>query len=412
MGRVAEVFKAKTLDKLEGTTAIGHVRYSTSGDSLLANAQPISIHSHFGEIALGHNGNLVNVGALREDLEHSGSVFQSTTDSEVILHLLARSQRVDLVDGLIEALWQVKGAYPLVMLTEEMMIGVRDPQGFRPLSIGTLDGATVLTSETCALDLIDATLEREVEPGEMVILSSKGLTSYKPFTRKPPRFCVFEYIYFARPDSIIMDRSVHEARKELGRRLAVEQPATADLVVPVPDSGVFAAMGYAEASNIPFDFALIRNHYVGRTFIEPRQSIRDFGVKLKLNPVREMIDGKRVVLIDDSIVRGTTSRKIVRMVRQAGAREVHLRISCPPTVSPCYYGIDTPNREELIAARNSVEEIARYIEADSLGYLTVEGMEDAIGLSDRPFCNACFTEDYPVGIAEPAQLRLFAKEQR
>ena len=395
MGQVARIFNKRMLRRLKGDLAIGHVRYSTAGNSTLVNAQPFLIDSFKGEIGVAHNGNLVNACALREGLEREGSIFRTSSDTEVILHLIARSKMQNLEAAIVDALKQVEGAYSLIFIARDRIIGVRDPRGFRPLSVGRLGEATILSSESCALDLIDASFERDIEPGEMVVIDRTGLKSYRPFPAQPVSQCIFEYVYFSRPDSLVFGRSVHEVRKRLGRMLAKEQPVDADVVVPIPDSGVYAALGFSEESKIPLEFGLVRNHYVGRTFIEPRQSIRHFGVKLKLNPVRTLLKDKRVVLIDDSIVRGTTSRKIVSMVRSTGAREVHMRISCAPTVGPCYYGVDTPRRSELIASSHNVDEIRRYIRADSLGYLSLEGMYHAVG-EGRSFCTACYTNQYPV----------------
>ena len=396
MGHVGKVFTKSHLERLVGSMAIGHVRYSTAGESKLINAQPLRIESHRGEMAIGHNGNLVNAAQVRGDLERSGSIFQTTSDTEVILHLIALSKKASLEEAIVDALSHMEGAYSLVFLFPGKLIAVRDPRGFRPLSLGRLGSATLVTSESCALDLIDAEFVRDITPGEMVVVSEDGIASYHPFPAVTHAPCIFEYVYFARPDSLLYGRSVNVVRKRLGRELAREQPAEADLVVPVPDSGVSAALGFAEESSLPFEFGLVRNHYVGRTFIEPRQSIRHFGVKLKLNPVRNLIIGKRIVLVDDSIVRGTTSRKIVSMVRAAGAKEVHVRISCPPTTGPCHYGIDTPRRSELIASSHSVEEIRKYIQADSLGYLSRDGMYRAVGDLQADFCDACYTGNYPV----------------
>jgi amidophosphoribosyltransferase len=395
MGQVARIFNKRMLRRLKGDLAIGHVRYSTAGNSSLVNAQPFLIDSFKGEIGVAHNGNLVNAFALRETLEREGSIFRTSSDTEVILHLIARSKNSNLEAAIVDALKQVEGAYSLIFIARDRIIGVRDPRGFRPLSLGRLAESTILSSESCAFDLIDATFERDIEPGEMVVIDRAGLKSYRPFPAQPTSQCIFEYVYFSRPDSLVFGRSVHEVRKRLGRMLAKEQPVDADVVVPIPDSGVYAALGFSEQSRIPLEFGLVRNHYVGRTFIEPRQSIRHFGVKLKLNPVRALLKDKRIVLIDDSIVRGTTSRKIVSMVRSAGAREVHMRISCAPTVGPCYYGVDTPRRSELIASSHNVDEIRRYIRADSLGYLSLEGMYQAVG-EGRSFCTACYTNQYPV----------------
>ena len=412
MGLVNDVFNDARLDGLVGDRAMGHVRYSTAGDTVAANAQPILIECHRGPIALGHNGNIVNAGILRHELEAAGSIFQSTSDTEVILHLYARSHRETLEDAIAASLSKVMGAFSLLFLTPDAMVAARDPWGFRPLVIGRLEGAYVVSSETCALDLIDAEYVREVEPGELVVIDRNGLRSFHPFPPEPVRQCVFEHIYFARPDSQVFGSNVHGTRQRLGRQLARESPADADIVVPVPDSGMGAALGYSEESGLPFQWGLIRNHYVGRTFIEPKQSIRSFGVKIKLNPVRTVLEGKRVVLIDDSIVRGTTSRKIVGMVRDAGAREVHLRISSPPTMGPCYYGIDTPSRTELIASTSSVEDIRTSVGADSLAYLSHEGLLAAVGdPAGNRHCTACFSGKYPVAVSqtEDWQLKLFEK---
>jgi len=414
MGLVADVFKSDEIfERLPGRSAIGHVRYSTAGGNDFKNCQPIMVDYSRGSIAIAHNGNLVNAQELRNRLEQSGSIFSTTADTETIIHLIARAQSDSLVERVCEALHQVKGAYSLVFLTETRLVAVRDPSGFRPLSLGKLDGAFVVSSESCAFDLIEAEYIREIEPGEIIVVDKTGMKSYFPFkeTRNTP--CIFEYIYFARPDSRIFDRMVYPVRKEFGHQLAREFPVDADLVMAVPDSGVPAAMGYAEESGIPFELGLIRNHYVGRTFIEPQQSIRHFGVKLKLNPVREVIAGKRVVVVDDSIVRGTTSRKIVKMIRNAGAKEVHVRISSPPTSYPCFYGIDTPSRKELISASHTIEEITRYITADSLGYLSREGMHAVVqkfGAGKVSFCDACFSGEYPVKfprLKDDKQLGLF-----
>jgi amidophosphoribosyltransferase len=396
MGLVADVFSEKTLARLPGRHAIGHVRYSTSGASELRNAQPFCATTDAGPVALAHNGNLVNAGAIRRELEGRGSIFSTTADSEVIVHLLARSREPTLEERLLDALSRVKGAFSLVMLTRDALIAVRDPWGFRPLTLGHLDGAWVLASETCALDLIGARFERDLEPGEVVVVRRGRLRTLRPFARSPERFCIFEYIYFARPDSNLLGHNVYEFRKQLGRLLAREHPAQADMVVPVLDSGNAAALGFAEESGIPYDTALIRNHYVRRTFIEPAQSIRHFGVKVKHNAIRRFVAGKRVVLVDDSIVRGTSLLKLVTMMRDAGAREVHVRISAPPTIGPCYYGIDTPTREELIASRHDPEEIRAIIGADSLGYLSLEGLRRLGAGLKRGFCDACFSDEYPV----------------
>ena len=396
MGQVADIFNNTALDYLQGAIAIGHTRYSTSGDSALANAQPLTVDCNKGAIAIGHNGNLVNAASIRSRLEGNGSIFQTSSDTEVILHLLAQSRAELLPDALTETLQQIEGAYSLVLLTRDSLYAVRDPWGFRPLSMGELPGGGVaFASETCAFDLIGARYLRDVEPGEWVRVTSEGVETRRFADPRPHRHCIFEHVYFARPDSLVFGRSVQQSRERMGRILAKEAPVEADLVVPVPDSGVAAALGFSAESGIPFRFGLIRNHYVGRTFIEPSQQIRDFGVKLKLNPVRSMLVGQRVVLVDDSIVRGTTSRKIVRLIRDAGAAEVHLRISCPPTISPCYYGVDTPSKKELVGARMSVEEIRQFIEADSLAYLSLEGLDRAVENTGDSYCKACYTGNYP-----------------
>jgi amidophosphoribosyltransferase len=396
MGYVADVFDGETLGTLPGPLAIGHVRYSTAGESKLLNAQPILIDCAHGQIALCHNGNIVNARELRDDLVRQGSIFQSNSDTEVILHLYARSKARSVDDAIVESVAQIQGAFSLVMLTKDRLIAVRDPHGFRPLALGRIEDAWVVCSETCAMDLIGATYERDVEPGEILIISAEGVKSIKPFPPAPLSHCIFEHVYFARPDSYVFGRSVNEVRTELGRVLAREQPVEADVVVPVPDSGVCAAMGFHEASGVPLRMGLIRNHYVGRTFIQPQQSIRHFGVKVKLNPVRSILAGKRVILVDDSIVRGTTSRKIVRMVRAAGAKEVHVRISCPPTISPCFYGVDTPRKSELIGATHTIEEIREFLEADSVGYLSLEGLLSAVKDQKSAYCTSCYTGVYPV----------------
>jgi amidophosphoribosyltransferase len=400
MGEVEEIFTPPVLAELPGSLAIGHTRYSTAGDKALLNAQPIVIDCNKGKVALGHNGNLTNAAEWRRKLEHRGSIFQTNSDTEVIVHLLARSQARNLSGALGDALNQVEGAYSLLVLTTDELIAVRDPRGFRPLNLGKLGDAWLVASETCAFDLLNAQYVREVEPGEMVRISRSGIESIHFAPEKPRQQCIFEHVYFARPDSIIFGRSVNQSREGLGRTLAREHPASADIVVPVPDSGVPAAVGYALESRIPFRMGLIRNHYIGRTFIEPSQAIRNFGVKLKLNPVRSLIEGQRVVLVDDSIVRGTTSRKIVRMVREAGAREVHVRISCPPTISPCYYGVDTPTREELIASSSTPGEICKFIGADSLGYVSLAGLREAVNDSKGNYCTSCYTGVYPTDLVQ------------
>jgi amidophosphoribosyltransferase len=400
LGHVQEIFTPDVIAQLPGPAAIGHTRYSTAGDTSLMNAQPVVIDCNKGKLALGHNGNLTNALEVRRRLEHRGSIFQSTSDTEVIVHLIARSSARNLSGAIADALNQVEGAYSLLLLTRDEIYAIRDPRGFRPLCLGRLNGAWVAASETCAFDLIDAEYVREVEPGEMVRISRSGIESIRFAPEKPHQYCIFEHVYFSRPDSVVFGRPVNESRERLGRLLAQEHPAQAELVTPVPDSGVPAAIGYAAESGIPFQMGLIRNHYIGRTFIEPEQAIRDFGVKLKLNPVRRMLEGKRVVLVDDSIVRGTTSRKIVRLMREAGATEVHVRISCPPTISPCYYGVDTPRREELIGANNSVEQIRQFLGADSLGYLSLKSMRAAVEDTEGKFCTSCYTGSYPTELVQ------------
>jgi amidophosphoribosyltransferase len=412
------VFNGDALAKLQGDAAIGHVRYSTAGESRLQNAQPILIECAHGQIALCHNGNLVNAGELRDALVREGSIFQTTSDTEVVLHLYARSKAPTPEAAIIESISQVTGAFSLVMLTADKLVAARDPHGFRPLVLGRLGEAVIAASETCALDLIGATYVRDVEPGEVVVVSPQGMKSLRPFAPARLSHCIFEHVYFARPDSYVFGLSVNEVRTAMGRQLARETAVPADVCVPVPDSGVCAAMGYAEEAGVPFRMGLIRNHYVGRTFIQPQQSIRHFGVKVKLNPVRSILENRRVVLIDDSIVRGTTSRKIVKMVRAAGAREVHMRISCPPTISPCFYGVDTPRRSELIAASHSLDEIRRYLQADSLEYLSLDGLLSVVGTRRSAYCTSCYTGQYPVEFPRDAEnylqlaLKLDAPQQR
>ncbi|HKZ80681.1 MAG TPA: amidophosphoribosyltransferase [Pyrinomonadaceae bacterium] len=403
MGHVAEAFDQSRLDRLPGGSAIGHVRYSTAGEVSIREAQPFLVTCQHGQIAVCHNGNLPFAREERRELERQGAIFSATSDTEVVLHRVARSHASSLREAIPEVLHDTEGAFSMLFLTSSELIAVRDPRGFRPLALGRLGDAWVVASETCAFDLIDAKYVRDVEPGEMLIVDEQGLRCSHPLKQQQHAMCLFEHVYFARPDSLIYGRSVNETRHKMGRKLALEQPADADLVVPVPDSGVAAAIGYAAESGISFRFGLMRNHYVGRTFIEPKQAIRSFGVRIKLNPVRDLIQGRRVILIDDSIVRGTTSKKIVGMVREAGAREIHVRISCPPTISPCYYGIDTPNKSELIAAQMSVDEICRFIEADSLGYLSLEGMIEAIGINADSACVACWNEKYPTRITQEAE---------
>jgi amidophosphoribosyltransferase len=400
MGHVADIFTPQVLSGLSGNQAIGHTRYSTAGDTVLTNAQPFSVACNKGRVAVAHNGNIINAADLRRELEGQGSIFQSSSDTEVVLHLVACSRERTMAGALREALLQLDGAFSLVFLAEDRVIVARDPHGFRPMAMGQMElsggrKCYVFASETCAFDLIGAVYLDDVAPGEMVIAGPEGLTRERFAPEQPRAFCVFEHVYFSRPDSFVFGRSVSESREMLGRLLARSASVEADVVVPVPDSGVAAAIGYSDESGIPFRQALIRNHYVGRTFIEPSQAIRDFGVKLKLNPVRRLLEGRRVILVDDSIVRGTTSRKIVRMVRRAGAREVHLRISCPPTISPCYYGVDTPTKRELIAANSSVEEIRKFVEADSLSYLSIDDLREAVADTNGEYCYACYTGVYP-----------------
>ncbi len=414
MGHVADVFSRDVIEDLKGAIAIGHVRYSTAGDSNPANAQPFLLRHHRGPIAVAHNGNLVDAAMIRSELEADGAIFQTTTDTEVLLHLVARSRVPDVVDAIVEAVRNVRGAFSLLFLVPGRLVAVRDPMGFRPLSLGKVDGAWVVASESCAFDLLGAEKVRDLERGEVVVIDVGGVHSFKPFAPARPAPCAFEHVYFARPDSTIFGQSVQAVRKRLGAALWKEQPADVDLIVPVPDSGTFAGLGYAGASKIPFELGLVRNHYVGRTFIEPSQQIRNFGVRVKLNPVRETLTGRRIALIDDSLVRGTTSQKIVQMCRDAGAKEVHLRISCPPTIGPCYYGIDTPRRDELIATRKTTDEIRRFVGADSLGYLSLSGMMEAIGGEPDQYCTACWTDEHPVVLpsAGQGQLKLFEKTRR
>jgi amidophosphoribosyltransferase len=410
MGLVADVFGERRLAKLPGPMAIGHNRYSTTGSTLLRNAQPLVISYAGGSLAVAHNGNLVNAPEIRRDLEHDGAIFRSTTDTEVIVHLIARSPEARLADQVVDALRRVRGAYSLLLMTEKEMIGVRDSFGFRPLVLGRIGDKTfILSSETCALDLIEAEYVRDIEPGEMVVIRDGGVEFFRPFPHTRQAFCIFEFIYFARPDSIIFEKNVYPIRKALGKQLAREAYVEADVVIPVPDSGVPAALGFAEEAGIPFEMGLIRNHYVGRTFIEPQQAIRHFGAKVKLNPVKHFLHGKRVVVVDDSIVRGTTGQKIITMLKNAGAKEVHVRISSPPSISPCFYGIDTPSKRELIAANHSVEEIRAFLGADSLAYLSLNGLLQTVSPDGHRFCTACFTGDYPAGSPseELLQLELF-----
>jgi amidophosphoribosyltransferase len=402
MGQVADIFKEHKLAALPGARALGHTRYSTAGSSVRSNAQPLVVKTSMGPVALVHNGNLVNAGELREELERSGSIFQTTSDTEVILHLMARNPRQDIVESLMEALCRVRGAYSLLMLTDSCLIAVRDPNGFRPLVMGEYQGSPCFSSESCAFDLLDVEFKRELECGELVAARNGEIESFRLAAMPQPSRCAFEQVYFARPDSQIFGEPVSTSRLAMGARLARETPVPGDVVIPVPDSGLFAALGYARESGIPLEFGLIRNHYVGRTFIEPKQSIRHFGVKVKLNPVRELIEGKRVVLIDDSIVRGTTSPKIVKMVRDAGAAEVHMRIACPPTAWPCHYGIDMPTREELVASNHEIDEIRDFIDADSLAYLSLDGMLETLGGDNDSYCTACWSGQYRVPMSGQA----------
>ena len=416
MGQVADIFDTRKLQALKGSNAIGHVRYSTAGSSTIENAQPFIVSARGEQLAIAHNGNLTNAVALRHELEEQGSIFQSTMDSEVVMHLIAR-ERGTLVERIAAALRRVEGAYSIVFLANGKMIAARDPRGVRPMVLGQLGDSHIVASETCALDLVDAHYVRQVKPGEIILFEKGGMRSYTDLlggADAKKAHCIFEYIYFARPDSRIFGRDVYPIRKGFGRQLALEHPVEADVVIPVPDSGVPAAIGYAQQAGIPFEMGLIRNHYVGRTFIEPKSEIRHFGVRIKLNPVREVIEGKRVVVIDDSIVRGTTSMKIVKMIRRAGAREVHLRISSPPTTWPCFYGIDTPTREELTAAKQSVDEIREFITADSLGYLSHDGLYwfEKHKEEREWFCDACFTGDYPIDLVDAPEVMAQARACR
>ncbi|MDX8387716.1 MAG: amidophosphoribosyltransferase [Ghiorsea sp.] len=418
MGLVSDVYQKEDIDKLEGNSAIGHVRYSTAGDLGLRNCQPFMYQYAHGGIAMCHNGNIVNAEALRHELELAGSIFQSTSDTEVIIHLLAQSKGKSTRERLSEAAQRLEGGFSVLVMTETRLFGLRDPNGIRPLVLGKLDGSWVMASETCAFDLVGADYVRDVEPGELVVIDDDGgIRSFSPFANPSPRFCVFEYVYFARPDSNLEGVNVYQARYDIGVELAKESKVEADLVIPVPDSGVPPAMGFANQAGIPFQMGLIRNHYVGRTFIEPKQSIRNFGVKLKLNPNREMIEGKRVVLVDDSIVRGTTSRKIVEMVRAAGAAEIHMRISSPPTKNSCFYGINTPDSEELMANRMNLDEMCKAIGADSLAFVSNDGLFKAIGKPRESHCDACFSGDYPVDVEKKSSpqlslLRFFDKRPK
>ncbi|MFH1798974.1 MAG: amidophosphoribosyltransferase [Candidatus Omnitrophota bacterium] len=396
MGLVAEVLDKKKLKGLKGRTAIGHVRYSTTGSSAIRNAQPFGINHHKACVSIAHNGNLTNAVRLRRQLEKKGAIFQTTMDSEVILHLLVRSSKEAFEEKLGEILPACKGAYSLIFLALDKLIGARDPYGFRPLCLGKKDDSYVLASETCAFDLIEAEYIRDIEPGEIVVISKKGVESYKPFKEEIISQCIFEFIYFARPDSCMFGESIYQVRKRLGRKLAREHPVSADMVISIPDSGNYAALGYSEQSKTPFEFGITRNHYIGRTFIQPSQEMREHGVKVKLNPIKSALKGKRVVVVEDSIVRGTTTSGRIKAIREAGAKEIHMRISCPPIMFPCFYGIDFPSKDELIANKLTVEEIGKYIGVDSLKYLSLEGMMDAVKGSTGKFCTACFTGKYPL----------------
>jgi amidophosphoribosyltransferase len=403
IGLVSEVFNENNIRNLPGSAAIGHTRYSTAGANTIREVQPFSVTCQHGKIAVCHNGNLPFAKGERERLEYAGAIFSSTSDTETILHNVARKGARNAIEAITNVLRETEGAFSLLFLTPDCLIAVRDPRGFRPLALGKLGDAWCVASETCAFDLIDAEYVRDVEPGEMLVIDKNGLNSSFPLEKRERAQCIFEHVYFSRPDSVVFGRSVNESRHKMGKQLAIEHPVEADLVVPVPDSGVAAAIGYARASGINYRQAIIRNHYIGRTFIEPTQAVRSLGVRMKLNPIKNLIEGKRIVLVDDSIVRGTTSKKIVQMVRDAGATEVHLRISCPPTISPCYYGVDTPHTDELIAANYTVEQVCEYIKADSLGYLSLEGMIEATGIEPGTGCVACWTAKYPIPLEKPEE---------
>lgn len=409
VGLVNDVFTQPILDSLEGHMAIGHVRYSTTGSNMLANTQPLLANYRSGQVALAHNGNIVNAGELRYELENRGAIFQNSTDSEVLLHLIAQSPASDFEEALISSLPRLKGAYSILIQREGKMIALKDPHGIRPLCMGTLDGATIIASESCALDIMDAQYLREIKPGEMIVLEEDGIRIEHPFPQQPEKFCVFEFIYFSRPDSVRANRSLSSIRNQLGRQLAIEHPAEGDIVIAIPDSSNDAATGYAQEIGIPFRFGLIRNHYVGRTFIEPEDRIRHFGAKIKFNAVRSVLRDQRVIVVDDSVVRGTTGKKIVAMLRKAGAKEVHFRASAPPWRNPCFYGIDTPTEEELIANKLSPEQIAEYMGADSMGYLSVEGTMESVP-KQIGYCTACFTGNYEAG--KPASFKKNQHETR
>ena len=412
MGLVSDIFNEEVLTRLKGSSAIGHVRYSTAGSSNIGNAQPLVVEYSKGYIAVAHNGNLTNAKVIKEELENYGSIFQSSTDTEVIIHLVALSHENSTLDRLISALRRVEGSYSLLVLTDSELIALRDPYGFRPLVLGRLKDSYVVSSESCAFDLVEAEYLREIEPGEILHISRDGIKTYTPFKKVNRKRCIFEYIYFARPDSYMFGRTVYTVRKALGRELATDTHVDADMVVPIPDSGIGAAIGYSQETGVPFELGLIRNHYVGRTFIEPEESIRHFGVKLKLNAIHDLVRGKRIVVIDDSIVRATTGRKIIRMLRQYGAKEVHFRVSSPPTEYPCFYGIDTPSRGELIASSHTPEQINAFMESDTLEYLSVDGMKRALNDGEYSYCDACFTGAYPSKFPwgmELEQMELFVK---
>lgn len=412
MGLVSDIFDADVLQKLKGNAAIGHVRYSTAGSSNIGNAQPLAVEYSQGYLAIAHNGNLTNARIIKDELQNYGSIFQSTTDTEVIIHLIALSHENSTLERLTSALKRIEGSYSLVLLTNKELIVARDPLGFRPLALGKIKDAYAVSSETCAFDLMGARYIREIEPGEIIHISHNGMKSYKPFKKTDPQFCIFEYIYFARPDSFMFGETVYSVRKDLGRQLAKDTHVDADMVIAIPDSGIGAAIGYSQETGLPFELGLIRNHYVGRTFIEPEESIRHFGVKLKLNAVHDIVKGKRIIVIDDSIVRATTGRKIIKMLRQYGAKEIHFRVSSPPTTHPCFYGIDTPSSTELIASSHTVREINKYMGSDTLRYLTTESLRKAVGSDNYTFCDACFSGKYPSKFPwgmELEQMELFSK---
>ncbi|HOE17692.1 MAG TPA: amidophosphoribosyltransferase [Syntrophorhabdaceae bacterium] len=412
MGLVSDIFDADVLQKLKGHAAIGHVRYSTAGSSNIGNAQPLSVEYSQGHLAIAHNGNLINAKIIKDELQNYGSIFQSTTDTEVIIHLIALSHEHSTLERFTSALSRVEGSYSLVLLNNKELIVARDPKGFRPLVLGKIKDSHVVSSESCAFDLIGARYMREVEPGEVIHIGHQGMKSYRPFKKVNPQYCIFEYIYFARPDSFMFGETVYSVRKDLGRQLAKDTHVDADMVMAIPDSGISAAIGYSQETGLPFELGLIRNHYVGRTFIEPEESIRHFGVKLKLNAIHDIVKGKRIIVIDDSIVRATTGRKIIKMLRQYGAKEIHFRVSAPPTTHPCFYGIDTPSRGELIASSHTVWEINKYLGSDSLRYLTRESLRKAVGKDNYTFCDACFSGVYPSKFPwdmELEQMELFSK---